>query len=91
VEFADYSVDELFPTSSFDQSSHCWENRLSTEERAKFDQFNLKIYSVYDTVPSTYLEREETAPEISLREVRALDANSSSWCLDAQRSTYSEG
>jgi hypothetical protein len=43
--FADYSVDELFPASSFDQSSHHCENRLSTEERAKFHQFNLIIYN----------------------------------------------
>jgi hypothetical protein len=42
--FADYSVDELFPISSIGPSSRCCENRFSTEERAKFQQGNLKIY-----------------------------------------------
>jgi hypothetical protein len=35
--------DELFPTSSFDQSSHCCQSRFSTEKRAKFHQFHRKI------------------------------------------------
>jgi len=45
VNFADYSEDELFSLSPIDQSSHCCDNRFSAEERAKFYQGNLKIYT----------------------------------------------
>jgi hypothetical protein len=34
--FADYSVDELFPISSIGRLPEARENRFSTEERAKF-------------------------------------------------------
>ncbi len=44
-------MDELFLASSFDQSSHCCENRFSTEERAKFDQFHRKIYIIAEALP----------------------------------------
>jgi len=44
-KFADYSVDELFPTSPFDRSSCYCGNCFFTEESAKFDQFTLKIYT----------------------------------------------
>ena len=53
-------MDELFPTSLLDRSSHCWENRLSTEERVKFDQFHLKIYSL---TGRGYVETEPKTPK----------------------------
>src|SRR5579859_5431806 len=42
--FGDYPVDELSPQPSFDQPSQHHKNSLATEEKAKFHQFNSKIY-----------------------------------------------
>jgi hypothetical protein len=39
-------VDELFSLSSIDRSSHYYENRSSTEERANFRQGNLNMYTL---------------------------------------------
>ncbi len=43
--FAEYSVDELAPLPSCDLPSKPRKNSLSTEERAKFDQFHAKMYT----------------------------------------------
>jgi len=48
VEFGHCSVDELFARSPFDQPSYRCASRFQTEEKEKFHQCNLKIYSHRD-------------------------------------------
>jgi len=43
--FGDYPVDELSPNPWFDQPSQHHKNSLTTEEKAKFHQFNSEIYN----------------------------------------------